>query len=200
MFHYLTENYKFILPETLIYLRTMFQVYIREDSFTGSRKSGNFNVICDTCCNEINGADLLDRNRTKLKKYLGELQVIYADIQLEPFSNRQKSSFYSEHYNKAVSAMHECKIHCLIVKNSGAQSSNPVYMSWKKLLTLAEQYVEELDGIYEKLSNINIDDQVIKDDDKDDNDASGLKNENNEVKHLTFEDFKPESGVESYDV
>ena len=116
MFHYLTENYKCILPETLIYLRTMFQVYIREDSFTGSRKSGNFNVICDTCCNEINGADLLDRNRTKLKKYLGELQVIYADIQLEPFSNRQKSSFYSEHYDKAVSAMHECKIHCLIVK------------------------------------------------------------------------------------
>ena len=123
MFHYLTENYKFILPETIIYLRTMFQVYIREDSFTGSRKSGNFNVICDTCCNEINGADLLDRNRTKLKKYLGELKVIYVDLQLESFSNRQKSSFYSEHYNKAVSAMHECKIHCLIVKSSGAKKT-----------------------------------------------------------------------------
>ena len=73
-------------------------------------------------------------------------------------------------------------------------------MSWKKLLTLAEQYVEELDGIYAELSNINIDDQVSKDDDKDVNDALGVNNENAEVKHLTFEDFKPESGVESYDI
>ena len=119
---------------------------------------------------------------------------------MESFSNRQKSFFYTEHYTKAIRAMHKCTIHCLIVKNSGVKKSNPVYLSWKKLLTLAQQYVEELDVIYEDLSNVNIDDHGYKDDDEDDNDASVEKQENDVFKHLTFEDFKSGPGVESYDV
>ena len=148
--HYMTDNYEEISPETLNYLRTMFNVYIREDSFTGSRKSGNFNVICDACCNDMNAAELLDRNRTKVKKYMSELEDAYHDIQSnEEVTGRQKMCFHDTHYEKATSAMHECRIHMLIVKGSGVDRNNPVFQTWKQLWRKAEQYVEEMVGIKE---------------------------------------------------
>ena len=59
--------------------------------------------------------------------------------------------------------------------------------------------MEQFNGIYEELTNMNIDDPEGKDDDKDDNDALDVKQENAEFKHLTFDYFKPGPGVESYD-
>ena len=128
----------------------MCNVYIREDSFTGSRKSGNFNVICDARCNDTNAADLLDRNRTELKKHMNELQDAYQEIQASGVSSRQKVSYYNDHYDKAVSDMHECKIHMLIVKGSGVHKHNPVFLTWKRLFELAKQYVEYMGSYHEE--------------------------------------------------
>ena len=74
---YVKLNFREILPGTLVYLRTMFYIYAREDSLTISRRSKNSNVICSGCFDEVCGADLLDQKRTKLKKNIKELKDDY---------------------------------------------------------------------------------------------------------------------------
>ena len=199
IFHYMADNYKEILPEALNYLRIMYNVYIREDSFAGSRKSGNFNVICDACCNDMNAADLLDRNRTKLKKYMNELQDAYQEIQASDISSRQKISYYNDHYDKAVSGMHECKIHMLIVKSSGVHRHNPVFLTWKRLFKLAKQNVEDM-GTYHEEEGRMYQETVCKNEVDKTCGYGGNNDSSTGGKNLTFADFKPEAGADTCDL
>ena len=183
---YVKLNFREILPGTLVYLRTMFYIYAREDSLTISRRSKNSNVICSGCFDEVCGADLPDRKRTKLKKNIKELQDKYSVI-FEESINKNTIAFYEENSVLADSCMHECKVHCLIIKGalSGiaggdfGRNRDEHYRDWVIMFKKIKQVVEDMDEAHYQAVNSTQDEDdeeedVENDDDDDENASSKL--------------------------
>lgn len=161
---YLKNNYLYILAESILYIRTLILIYIREDSMTISRKSKNSLAMCGGCLNDVCGADLLDRKRTKLKLNLKRLSAAYAQMQNQT-AYHKLVAYHNLNYDTAVSCMHECKIHCFIVRGSMESISGKegkfgrdmqvIFDNWKDLYNACVIYVDHLDSAYSQVLAIN---------------------------------------------
>ena len=161
---YLKLNYRYILSETILYIRTIILVYIREDSMTISWKSKNSLAMCGACLNDVCDADLLDRKRTKLKLNIKRLKEAYEEMKDETV-HRRLVNYHNTNYDTAVSCMHECKIHCFIVRGSMGsitakegkfgRDMQVVFDNWKDLYNACVTYVDHLEEAYSQAMAMN---------------------------------------------
>ena len=116
-YQYLKQNYKEMLPTTVVYFRKCLHVFIRNDGMFLHRDNGD--IVCQDCLHFNNIAtDTTNKRKALISKInkLFDQHNKFNDIGCHKVKDKQELAFANENLVNSKQIFHECYLQCLILK------------------------------------------------------------------------------------